>query len=485
MGNALVFTLCSAIFLLAGYLGYKCLLSSCKQPAFNRAVILAVYALSALWFLFPEITVNIPSDLSGGISIGKISAAIAGATDGTAGFSWTETIITVWICGMVFFLTKTVIGIISLVRYIRRGRRIRQDGYTLVITDDAPHSPFSWMRYVVIHKADVADDRLIVSHEIAHIRRRHTLDLIIAQIFCIVQWFNPGAWLMKEELESVHEYQADEDVLGEGVNLKDYQLILIKKTVGNRFHQLTNSLNHSQLKKRLTMMMKSKSKRSARLGAAVLLPAMLAAAVVVNLPEVASAMDLLRPDKVSGLTAEMQTAKVKVTDSDNTGSVAAEPAAEKSVTAETAITDNGALLAANSSQAKKKSPKKLRTISKGTIKTNDPSKVIAYENVSDEDLDVYPAYPGGDMALINHCIRNMVYPAEAFVNKIQGDVIVSFIVDTDGSITDVKVANPVHPALDAEALRVVKAIPKKFSPGKKDGKAVKTTINLPVKFKLK
>lgn len=466
MGNALVFTLCSAIFLLAGYFGYKCLLSSCKQPTFNRAVILAVYALSALWFLFPERTVNIPSDLSGGISIGKISAAIAGATDGTAGFPWTETIITVWICGMVFFLTKTVIGIISLVRYIRRGRRIRQDGYTLVITDDAPHSPFSWMRYVVIHKADVADDRLIVSHEIAHIRRRHTLDLIIAQIFCIVQWFNPGAWLMKEELESEHEYQADEDVLGEGVNLKDYQLILIKKTVGNRFHQLTNSLNHSQLKKRLTMMMKSKSKRSARLGAAVLLPAMLAAAVVVNLPEVASAMDLLRPDKVSGLTAEMQTAKVKVTDSDNTGSVATE-------------------LAANSSQAKKKSSKKLRTVSKGTIKTNDPSKVIAYENVSDEDLDVYPAYPGGDMALVNHCLRNMVYPAEAFVNKIQGDVIVSFIVDTDGSITDVKVANPVHPALDAEAVRVVKTIPKKFSPGKKDGKAVKTTINLPVKFKLK
>lgn len=466
MGNALVFTLCSAIFLLAGYLGYKCLLSSCKQPTFNRAVILAVYALSALWFLFPEITVNIPSDLSGGISIGKISAAIAGATDGTAGFPWTETIITVWICGMVFFLTKTVIGIISLVRYIRRGRRIRQDAYTLVITDDAPHSPFSWMRYVVIHKADVADDRLIVSHEIAHIRRRHTIDLIIAQIFCIVQWFNPGAWLMKEELESVHEYQADEDVLGEGVNLKDYQLILIKKTVGNRFHQLTNSLNHSQLKKRLTMMMKSKSKRSARLGAAVLLPAMLAAAVVVNLPEVASAMDLLRPDKVSGLTAEMQTAKVKVTDSDNTGSVATE-------------------LAAHSSQAKKKSSKKLRTVSKGTIKTNDPSKVIAYENVSDEDLDVYPAYPGGDMALVNHCLRNMVYPAEAFVNKIQGDVIVSFIVDTDGSITDVKVANPVHPALDAEAVRVVKTIPKKFSPGKKDGKAVKTTINLPVKFKLK
>lgn len=466
MGNALVFTLCSAIFVLAGYLGYKCLLSSCNQPAFNRAVILAVYALSALWFLFPEITVNIPSELSGGISIGKISAAIAEATDGTAGFSWTETIITVWICGMVFFLTKTVIGIISLVRYIRRGRRIRQDGYTLVITDDAPHSPFSWMRYVVIHKADVADDRLIVSHEIAHIRRRHTLDLIIAQIFCIVQWFNPGAWLLKEELESVHEYQADEDVLGEGVNLKDYQLILIKKTVGNRFHQLTNSLNHSQLKKRLTMMMKSKSKRSARLGAAVLLPAMLAAAVVVNLPEVASAMDLLRPDKVSGLTAEMQTAKVKVTDSDNTGSVATE-------------------LAANSSQAKKKSSKKLRTVSKGTIKTNDPSKVIAYENVSDGDLDVYPAYPGGDMALINHCLRNMVYPAEAFVNKIQGDVIVSFIVDTDGSITDVKVANPVHPALDAEAVRVVKTIPKKFSPGKKDGKAVKTTINLPVKFKLK
>ena len=97
------------------------------------------------------------------------------------------------------------------------------------------------------------DNRAIVEHEQAHIRLRHSWDLLLAQACIVVQWFNPAAWLVKQELQNIHEYEADEAVLASGVNAKEYQLLLIKKAVGSRLYSLANSLNHSSLKKRITM----------------------------------------------------------------------------------------------------------------------------------------------------------------------------------------------------------------------------------------
>ena len=113
------------------------------------------------------------------------------------------------------------------------------------------------MKFVVISEKDLKENgEEILTHEYAHIRKRHSIDLLIADICIFFQWFNPASWLLKQELQNIHEFEADESVIAQGIDAKKYQLLLIKKAVGTRLYSMANSFNHSSLKKRITMMLK-------------------------------------------------------------------------------------------------------------------------------------------------------------------------------------------------------------------------------------
>lgn len=111
---------------------------------------------------------------------------------------------------------------------------------------------------------------------------------MLAQLYAVLVWYNPVSWLMIDELKTVHEYEADEAVIASGLNLRDYQMLLIKKAVGARLPSLANSLNHSKLQKRITMMYQSKSRTAGKLGSLVLVPALAIGIAVVSIPAVAS-----------------------------------------------------------------------------------------------------------------------------------------------------------------------------------------------------
>ncbi len=98
-------------------------------------------------------------------------------------------------------------------------------------------------------------------------------------------------------------------------------------------------------------------------------------------------------------------------------------------------------------------------------------------------VEVMPQFPGGQIAMLQYLMKNIKYPEQAMKEGIQGRVAVSFIVEKDGSISDVKPVLSVHPLLNKEAVRVVKSMPK-WSPGKHNGKPVRVRFNLPVMFKL-
>ncbi len=100
-----------------------------------------------------------------------------------------------------------------------------------------------------------------------------------------------------------------------------------------------------------------------------------------------------------------------------------------------------------------------------------------------EVVDENPKFPGGYPALKAFLQANLTYPLEANVKGIEGRVLVSFVVNRDSTITDIKVVEKVHPLLDEEAVRVIKLMPK-WEPGKKDGKAVRVRFSLPVTFRL-
>ena len=187
---------------------------------------------------------------------------------------WGDLLFVIYLLGIVFLLIRHAVSLVRLFGLLRKGEMQQLDnGTRLYLHPYSDTAPFSWMKYIVISEADYHENgRQIVAHEQAHISNHHSWDLLLIEICLLVQWFNPAAWLLRQELQNIHEYEADDTVLRHGINAKDYQLLIIKKAVGARLYSLANSLNHSSLKKRLTMMMKEKSHPWARLKYLYVLP---------------------------------------------------------------------------------------------------------------------------------------------------------------------------------------------------------------------
>ena len=111
--------------------------------------------------------------------------------------------------------------------------------------------------------------------------------------------------------------------------------------------------------------------------------------------------------------------------------------------------------------------------------------VVAKKNQKVFDIvEQMPEYPGGQAALFEYLSKNIKYPADAEKKKVEGKVFVTFVVDTDGKITDVSLMRKVFPSLDAEAVRVISAMPN-WIPGKQKGQVVRVKYTVPIMFRLK
>ena len=173
-----------------------------------------------------------------------------------------------------------------LAQLIRMSEKKRYGNYILVIPRQ-PIASFSWGRYIVISASDYSrQSEEVLLHEMMHLRNHHTLDLLFMQIFLLVHWFNPVIWLLKRELQEIHEFEADNGVINTGVDATKYQLLLVKKAVGTRLYSMANGFNHSKLKKRITMMLKERTNRWARLKLLLAVPVMAGALYVFAQPEV-------------------------------------------------------------------------------------------------------------------------------------------------------------------------------------------------------
>jgi hypothetical protein len=162
--------------------------------------------------------------------------------------------------GVVFVLTRELVSILSVLRIIRQGECVQEEDGCKIIITKRDIGPFSWMRYIVLSRQDWASPHeSIITHEKAHIHYGHFIDLLLIDILSAFQWFNPAIWVLRMDLQELHEYEADDAVLRSGVHLKDYQYLLVRKAVSKCGYSVANSFNHSILKNRITMMTKTKS----------------------------------------------------------------------------------------------------------------------------------------------------------------------------------------------------------------------------------
>ena len=431
MGQIFAYSLMSALVLTLMYLVYKWILSGENQHGYNRAVLLGIYSIS---FAAPPFIPTLSYMLDRGpeehgtVAVGMPTVEF-GTVDSAAPSVLATVLTVVYFSGVFAVVVATCYSALRLNNIIRKGERYDRDGFTLVVHDDNGLAPFSWRNYIVMNRKDFAESGdLILAHETKHVNARHWVDLMVAQAVAAFQWYNPAAWLMREELKTVHEYQADEAVILSGTDMKQYQMLLIKKAVGGRFQSLANSLNHSNLKKRITMMYKSKSPVGRRLRVLALAPAALVAVAVVNIPAVASAL--------TSASHALDGGKV---------------------------TKNDGISVTNASET-----------TAAAIGEQSPQKVY-------EIVQVEPEYPGGINELLKTLGMNLRYPAEAMATNIQGRVVVRFVVTEKGKIASPEVIKSVSPELDAEAIRVLQTL-SDFNPGTIDGKPVSVYYTLPIRY---
>ena len=317
MGIFLIYILKSAVCLSLFYLFYRLLLSKETFHRFNRIALLGILFLSLL-IPFIEVTTTHQSELNQTmLTVEQLLLMAEAGTMEPAGMeivqpeelsiSWVQVLLLFYLAGIVFFACRNLYSLSRLLLLIKSGKRERLDGGIRLIVLEREVAPFSWMRYIVISRKDLEEDgREILIHEMAHIRNRHSIDLLITDVCLFFQWFNPGIWLLKQELQNIHEYEADETVINEGIDAKEYQLLLIKKAVGTRLYSMANSFNHSKLKKRITMMLKEKSNPWARLKYLYVLPLAAIAVTAFARPEISEKADEISAVKVNDLAAILE-----------------------------------------------------------------------------------------------------------------------------------------------------------------------------------
>ena len=465
MGIFFVYILKSSVCLAAFYLFYRLLLSRETFHRFNRVALLSILLLSCLLPLV-EVTVEKQTEVHQTMMtleqwlmladmMNTAEAMDLQAEEVTV--TWIQVALLVYLAGILFFALRNGYSLLKLGGLLKSGRKENLSKYTgdgekvTLIVHEHDIAPFSWMKYIVISKKDLDENgREILIHELAHIQNRHSWDLLVADICIFFQWFNPASWLLKQELQNIHEYEADETVIEKGVDAKQYQLLLIKKAVGTRLYSMANSFNHSKLKKRITMMLKEKSNPWAKLKYLYMLPVAAIAVTAFARPEISETAEEISAVKVNDLTAIVE-AKVTKT-------------IEEAVQVSTVLKDTA-------------KPVEVKYIPAEVGDKLQGSPVF-------EMVEQMPEFPGGGMsAALEYIQKNMQYPESAKENGTQGRVTVQFVVDKAGNVTEPKVLRPVDKELDAEAIRLVKSMPK-WKPGMQKGQAVAVKFTMPVLFRL-
>ena len=310
MGTFFVYILKTSICLTGFYLFYRLLLSKETFHRFNRVALLGILLLSQL-IPFCEITVPEESEVQQTLLTIEQILTLADHVPQTEVEVlpssiplWLPVLLCIYLLGILFFLGRNLYSLSHMLRLLHGGRQEKlEKGITLII-HDKNIAPFSWMKYVVISEKDLQENgKEILIHEMAHVHNRHSIDLLISDICIIFQWFNPTSWLLKQELQNIHEYEADETVIRQGVNAKQYQLLLIKKAVGTRLYSMANSFNHSKLKKRITMMLKEKSSPWARMKYLYVLPVAAITLTAFAHPEISNELNEISTIKVNDITS--------------------------------------------------------------------------------------------------------------------------------------------------------------------------------------
>ena len=437
-----------AISLMVLWVAYRLLFTNSNRFQFNRCFLLSALlfslALPLIGLLMgqsvPQV-IAFKEQLFNGFMLNEVTILYGESTVTTlpeivisqpAGFH-----ISLWqVLGIVYLIGVLVMGLLflfkmgRLIALIIRSPKQKMDGYTGVYTHRDQGS-FSFFRYAFFPDETVSPD--IVRHESSHIAHGHSWDILFVELMMVLQWFNPFIYLYKRELQSLHEYTADHDVVSNGVDKRNYMMLILQQCTAVDFSTMSNNFSLILTKKRIKMITRNEKARRLWWRLLATIPVL--------------ALLLFANAKV---TAQEKKAV------DESKSAVEEPSLALSDGHDTKISSDNL---------------KIKVVSQ-----QDRDSIY---NI----VEQMPEFPGGAAEMMNYLSGNIKYPEEAKDKGISGRVFISFVVEKDGSVNQVKVMKGIGGGCDDEAVRVVKAMPK-WKPGMQKGKPVRVSYMLPITFKL-
>lgn len=559
MGNVFLFILMWAMTLILLLAVYKLCFCGTTLHRFNRCYLLGATVLSAiipLTHLSVPQTAVVPihetyfAHTLQEVTIYGNAASAAEALQTTSGFSWAWLLVGCWAVYVIVLITGWTRSIIKTRRFLK-GKTMHRLGHIRVVSHDEQFGPFSWMNYIVISRAESGfARRASIRHEISHIRLGHYADLVFLLACTIV---NPVCWLIMKEIKIVHEYEADDEVINRyGIVEKDYQRLLIMRTVGAEAYALASSFNLN-IKQRIIMMKKEKTMKRRMLYLLAVIPVIgLMSLLCANNANAAGLQSETGSDDTDnenvinilidrGISyqlpdSEPADAFTPVGDVKELGKIIKDRNISKAIIAigeneklgtlsevKDILRKNNCLnivyqsvlgtplldaIVRNLGQEPEKDSEGYamingRRITKVLVNGKEEApadfideileikaaeqKDIEEKIANDEPLmlvENMPGFPGGDLAMMQYLSGNIKYPEEARDNNIQGRVVIQFVVEKDGSISNAEVVKSVHELLDTEALRCVSAMPA-WTPGTQQGKPVRVSYTIPINFKFR
>ncbi len=422
-----------ALGLMVLWVAYRLLFTNSNRFQFNRFYLLIAMLFSLALPLFgllmgqssPQV-VALKQNLLGGFMLNEITISygdptavtlpeVEVATPTRIHFSLWQVLGVIYLIGVAVTALLFLFKMGKLVAMIIRSPKRKMDGYTMVFTHKE-HGPYSFFRYAFFTDEKVNPD--IIRHELSHISHHHSWDILMVELMKIFQWFNPFIYFYKRELQSLHEYIADDDVVANGADKRNYMMLILQQCTAVDFSDMSNNFSLILTKKRIKMITKHEKAKGFWWKLLATLP-VLALLLIVNAR--ASAQQMKKTDETvyEFSTKDITDIKIKKVDNDSIYQI----------------------------------------------------------------VEVMPEFPGGTEKFMEYLSGNIKYPEEAKEKGISGRVFIQFVVEKDGSVSNVKVAKGIGKECDDEAVRVVKAMPK-WKPGLMKGKPVRVNYMLPVNFKL-
>ena len=435
MNNYVIYFIESSISLLILFLIFKTVLNKSASFGFNRIFLLSAVAGS---FIIPLI--EFPIENSAQLFYIHLDPINIQSNSTTEILNSDFNMLYIF---MGAYLVISSILIIHFIIKIQKIRVLKNQSKQLISPLDqqiiytGDFNNFSFFKWIFINENDV-DNTAIYIHEKQHVKNWHSLDIIILKLLEAIFWMNPILYLIEKELRLQHEYMADSKVLEVIPQKNNYRQLLLNQLFNTEFDLITNSFNQKYLKNRFIMMTKGKSKKVGKILRYTLI------FMVFTSPFIISCSMDTEKESSETITVKSNPEAITIIVPDNTK--------DQEVTNEV----------------------------KTEVAIEKPTEIVPQVFLVVQEM---PKFPGGEKAMYSFIAKNIKYPEAAKKAGISGRVFLSFIVEKDGSTSDVSLLRGIGYGCDEAAIEVVKAFPK-WKAGKQHGQNVRVQYRMPIKFEL-